>query len=66
MIGPHFFERALGEELHLELAGAEGRVSNLEGMLLAVQLEAVVLKTIAGNVTVPFEQIRVGKKTVRW
>ena len=35
-------------------------------MLLAVQPEAIVLKTISGNITVPFAQIRTAKKALKW
>ena len=44
----------------------EARAKTLEGMLLAVQPQAIVLKMEAGNVTVPFAQIRAAKKTLRW
>ena len=60
------FERALGEELVLELQLEEGRSKTLDGMLLAVQPEAIVLKMISGNVTVPLAQVRSAKKSVRW
>ena len=60
------FERALGEELVLELQLEEGRSKTLDGMLLAVQPEAIVLKMISGNVTVPLAQVRSAKKAVRW
>jgi hypothetical protein len=35
-------------------------------MLLAVRPDAIVLKTPAGNVTVPLARIRSAKKTLRW
>ncbi len=60
------FERALGEELAIELATDDGRLKTLQGMLLAVQAEAIVLKTTAGNITLPMTQIRHAKKAVRW
>jgi ribosome maturation factor RimP len=60
------FERALGEELDVVLRADEGRTKELEGMLLAVQPEAVVLKTAAGNVTIPLAQIQRAKKAIRW
>ena len=60
------FERALGEDVLVEMSGSDGRVSELQGMLLAVQPEAIVLKMTSGNVTVPFAQIRAAKKAVRW
>jgi len=60
------FERALGEDLQVDLRTDDGRGSAVEGMLLAVQHEAVVLKTSSGNITVPFGQVKQGKKVVRW
>ena len=60
------FERALGEDLQVGVADAEGRVREMGGMLLAVQHEAVVLKTPQGNVTVSFSDIRNAKKAIRW
>ena len=60
------FERALGEDLQVEVRTDEDRATALEGMLLAVQHEAIVLKTSSGNVTVPFTQVKQGKKVVRW
>src|SRR3989338_2925547 len=45
------FERALGEELHVGFSLEDGRVRELQGMLLAVQPEAIVLKMASGNVT---------------
>ena len=66
LVNKRDFERALGEELRIELSVGDGRVKELEGMLLAVQPEAVVLKTPPGNVTIPFTQIRQAKKALRW
>jgi ribosome maturation factor RimP len=60
------FERAIGEDLDVQVASADGRVRPQRGMLLAVQHEAIVLKTPAGNVTVPFADIRGAKKALRW
>ena len=60
------FERALGEELDVSVNAGEGRFTAVQGMLLAVQHEAIVLKTSSGNVTVPFGQIHTVKKSVRW
>ena len=59
------FERALGEVLRVEVRVVDGRLKELEGMLLAVQPEAVVLKMASGNVTLPFAQIRTAKKALR-
>ena len=66
LVSKRDFERALGEEIQVELQEPGGRPSELDGMLLAVQHEAVVLKTPSGNVTVPFAQLKHGKKVVRW
>ena len=60
------FERALGEDVVVELSVGEGRTKQLQGMLLAVQHEAIVLKMPAGNVTAPFAEIRAAKKAIRW
>ena len=60
------FERAIGEDLHIEMLVDERRVKSLEGMLLAVQPEAIVLNMVSGNVTVPMGQIRRATKVVRW
>ena len=60
------FERALGEEVRLDVRIADGRFRETHGMLLAVQHEAVVLKTTAGNVAIPFSEIRIAKKALQW
>jgi ribosome maturation factor RimP len=60
------FERAVGEEVRLDVRIADGRFKETQGMLLAVQPEAIVLKTTAGNVTIPFTDIRIAKKAVKW
>ena len=60
------FERALGEEVRLELVPENGRSQELHGIVLAVQPDAVVMKTPAGNVTMPLAHIRVGKKAFKW
>ncbi len=66
LVSQRDFERALGEDLDLTLQDAEGRASQLQGMLLAVQREALVVKTPAGNLTVPLAQVRAAKKALRW
>ena len=67
---PRDFERAIGEEVHVELRQplAVGAVSltQVTGAVLAVQPEAVVFTTSAGNVTVPMESIQLAKKSIRW
>ena len=60
------FERAIGEELQIEMLVDEQRVKSLEGMLLAVQPEAIVLNMVSGNVTVPMAQIHRATKVIRW
>ncbi len=60
------FERAIGEELVVELESPEGKRKALDGMLLAVQDAAIVLQLTSGNVTIPLTEIRSAKKAVRW
>ena len=60
------FERAIGDELRLEVSEGPASSSALDGMLLAVQPEEIVLKTASGNLTVPLSQIRMAKKALRW
>ena len=60
------FERTIGEDLKLDIRIEDGRFKELQGMLLAVQPNAVVLKTLSGNLTVPLTQIRTAKKALKW
>ena len=60
------FERAVGEEVWLDVRIGEGRFRDTQGTLLAIQPEAVVLKTTSGNVTIPLADIRLAKKTLKW
>ena len=60
------FERALGEEVHVTLNTGNGRFQEMQGVLLAVQPEAIVLKTDEGTVTVACSQIQFAKKALRW
>jgi len=61
------FERAIGETLVVTARTAEaGRFKDWQGMLLAVQHEAIVLTTNRGNVTVPLTDIQTAKKALRW
>ena len=60
------FERAVGEDLRLDVSVGDGRCKELQGMLLAVQPEAIVLKMPAGNVTVPLAHVRLAKKVMKW
>ena len=66
LVSKRDFERALGEELRVTSGAPEGRTLELQGMLLAVQHEAIVLKTPSGNVTIPFPEVRGAKKAIRW
>jgi ribosome maturation factor RimP len=59
------YERALGEEVVLQFLDGD-RVKELQGTLLAVQPDAVVIKTAEGNMTVTIAQIRNAKKAIRW
>lgn len=60
------FERALGEEVWLDVRIGEGRFRETRGIVLAVQPDALVLNTQAGNVTIPFSEIRIAKKAMKW
>ncbi|MBI2105148.1 MAG: ribosome maturation factor RimP [Candidatus Omnitrophica bacterium] len=66
LVSQRDFERALGEDLDLTLQEPDGRASELRGMLLAVQREALVVKTPGGNLTVPRARVRAAKKALRW
>ena len=66
LVSKRDFERAIGEELEVELREAVGSSAHVKGSLLAVQQEAVVITTPAGNVVVPFGQIRRALKEVHW
>ena len=66
LVSQRDFERALGEEVRLDLRIENGRSRELQGILLAVQPEAVVVKTPDGNVTIPLASVRLAKKAVRW
>jgi ribosome maturation factor RimP len=66
LVSKRDFERALGEDLRVDMSIGDDRFKELQGMLLAVQHEAIVLKTESGNLTVPFAQIRAAKKVLRW
>ena len=60
------FERAIGENIHVDYVDADGKNREFRGMVLAVQPEAVVLKTKSGNFTVARAQIRTAKKVLPW
>ena len=60
------FERAIGEEINLQILQETGRSTQVDGQLLAVQHEAVVITTPAGNVVIPLGQIQKARKAVKW
>ena len=59
------FERALGEDVELELTEPVEESRRVKGMLLAVQESAIVLKMPTANLTIPMGQIRLAKKVIR-
>lgn len=59
------FERAIGELVEVRLQEAHHGALQLEGELLVVQPEALVLVTRAGNVTVPLTNIQRAVKAIR-
>ena len=66
LVSKRDFERAIGEDLDLELTEDAPGKKTMEGMLLSVQEQAVVITTASGNVTVPFGQIRTARKSIRF
>ena len=60
------FERALGEPIQIDMTAAVGGPQRLSGTLLAVQPEAIVVVTDAGNVTIPLAHIRTAVKAIAW
>ena len=60
------FERAIGEELDVDVLERIQGAAHLTGKLLAVQPEAIVLITAAGTRTVPTATIRRAVKAIRW
>ena len=60
------YERAIGEQVDLQLVDTAPGTRQLTGMLLSVQDEAIVLTTKSGNVTVPLAQIRAAKKAIQF
>lgn len=60
------FERAIGEQVRVEMRVDDTRTKEIQGMVLAVQPDAVVLNTPSGNLTVPLAEIRLAKKALRW
>lgn len=66
LVSQRDFERAIGEELRVNRAAPDGRMQELQGVLLAVRPEAIVLKTASRNLTLSFAEIRMAKKARRW
>lgn len=60
------YERAIGEQVEVHLVDSTPGRQQVDGMLLAVQEEAVVLTTKSGNITLPFSQIRTAKKAIHF
>ena len=60
------FERAVGEPIEVELTVSGGGSHRLTGTVLAVQPEAIVLMTEAGNVTIPLTHIHSAMKAIQW
>jgi ribosome maturation factor RimP len=59
------FERAIGEQIEVRLHTEVNGALQLEGDLLVVQPEGLVLVTPTGNVTVPLATIQRAVKTIR-
>jgi ribosome maturation factor RimP len=66
LVSQRDFERAIGDDLVVYLRLEEGKSRQLNGMLLAVQPEAIVLKMPTGNVTLPIHAIQSAKKAIRF
>ena len=66
LVNPRDYERALGENLVVQTVSPDGKVRESHGMLLAVQQGAIVLQMTAGNVTIPWHEIKGAKKAIRW
>lgn len=66
LVSKRDFERAIGEELNLQVVQDTGRITQVTGRCLAVQPEHVVLTTPSGNVVVPLRQIQKALKAVKW
>lgn len=66
LVSKRDFERAIGDEVELEVAEAVRGSKQLTGTLLAVQQEAVVVTTGSGNVTVPMDRIQRARKAIHF
>lgn len=65
LVSKRDFERALGEQIELEVLDAsQGRSARVAGQLLAVQPEAIVVITAGGTSTIPMTQIRRAVKAI--
>lgn len=64
LVAKRDFERALGEDVELDVNDPSRGAMQTSGKLLAVQADAIVLITPSGNVTIPFAQIRRAVKAV--
>lgn len=60
------FERALGEQLELHALDERQIPRPMTGQLLAVQPNAIVLKTAHGNLTIELARIRRAHKAMPW
>ena len=60
------YERAIGEDVELQLTDTAPGPKQLSGMLLSVQDQAVVLTTRSGNVTIPLDAIRLARKAIHF
>lgn len=66
LVTPRDYARVVGEEVTLLLRTAAGAVRESQGQLLAVQPEAIVLKTDAGNVTISLRDIHSATKVIHF
>ena len=60
------FERAIGEDVVVQLHTPDGRYQEHRGLVQGVLEEALVLKTAAGALTLPWAEVKLGKKPLRW
>ena len=65
LVSTRDFERAIGEQVEIELIEDLRGSKQIKGQLLAVQQAAVVVTTRMGNVTVPLANIHRALKTIR-
>ena len=60
------FERALGEQIEVEVREPIQGAKEIAGQLLAVQEAAIVVTTQWGNLTIPLNHIQRALKAIRW